>query len=105
MRITVMRIAIMTSNHIPCSMKFYNRTKELELLRKTEKKSHNNAQMTIVIGRRRIGKTTLLIESAKNHPHLYFFISRKNEVLLCEEFIEEIVNIYEHEGRFTDKGL
>ncbi len=86
-------------NYNPQAMKFYNRTKELELLRKTGKKSRNNAQMTIVIGRRRIGKTTLLIESAKNHPHLYFFISRKNEILLCEEFIEEIqnklsVNIY-----------
>lgn len=22
-----------------------------------------------------------------------------------EEFIEEIINIYEHEGRFTDEGL
>lgn len=22
-----------------------------------------------------------------------------------EEFIEELVNIYEHEGRFTDQGL
>lgn len=73
-------------------MKFYNRTKELDLLHKTEKKSHVRAQMTIVLGRRRIGKTTLLIESVKKNPHLYFFISKKNEVLLCEEFVEEIQN-------------
>ena len=88
-------------------MKFYNRDKELELLRQTEKKSHTNAQMTIVLGRRRIGKTTLLIESAKNHPHLYFFISKKNEVLLCEEFVEEIqnklsINIYGSFKSFRD---
>jgi len=63
--------------------------------------------MTIVIGRRRIGKTTLLIESVKTRPHLYFFISRKNEILLCEEFTEEIknklsVNIYGNFKSFRD---
>jgi hypothetical protein len=80
-------------------MQFHNRTKELEILRKTEEKAKDHAQMTIVVGRRRIGKTTLLVESVKNSPHLYFFISKKNEILLCEEFTEEIqnklsVNIY-----------
>jgi hypothetical protein len=88
-------------------MKFYNRTKELEQLKRTWVKSLTNAQMTIVIGRRRIGKTTLLIESVKNRPHLYFFISRKNEILLCEEFTEEIknklsVNIYGQFQSFRD---
>ncbi|PWD97563.1 ATP-binding protein [Marinilabilia rubra] len=88
-------------------MKFYDRIKELELLRKTEKKSRSHAQMSIVLGRRRIGKTTLLIESVKNLPHLYFFISKKNEVLLCEEFIEEVksklsVNIYGTFKSFRD---
>lgn len=45
--------------------------------------------MTIITGRRRIGKTTLITEAFKNSKFLYFFISRKEEALLCEEFITE----------------
>ena len=42
--------------------------------------------MTIIVGRRRIGKTTLIKEA---YPQkLYLFISKKNEALLCEEFIK-----------------
>jgi AAA+ ATPase superfamily predicted ATPase len=42
-------------------MQFHNRTKELEILRKPEEKAKTHAQMTIIVGRRRIGKTTLLM--------------------------------------------
>lgn len=41
-------------------MKFYNRDKELQLLHDWEELSAEAAQMTIVIGRRRVGKTTLI---------------------------------------------
>ena len=41
-------------------MKFYDRTKELEALRKIEQLSATSAQMTVMTGRRRIGKTTLI---------------------------------------------
>ncbi|MDR2191423.1 MAG: ATP-binding protein [Endomicrobium sp.] len=68
-------------------MKFYNRTSELKTLREIEKASFDNAQMTMVLGRRRVGKTTLLSAAFKNTPVLYFFIAKKNEVLLCEEFV------------------
>lgn len=46
----------------------------------------------MLIGRRRVGKTTLALQNYSNDPVLYFFISKKNEHLLCEEFIEEISN-------------
>lgn len=71
-------------------MKFYNRENELALLDKIEKLSHNSAQMTFVVGRRRIGKTSLLVEATKNKEVLYFFIAKKSEVLLCYEFVEQI---------------
>lgn len=71
-------------------MKFYNRKKELALLNKIEQKSTQAAQMTFVVGRRRIGKTLLLTKASENKPMLYFFAGKKNEVLLCEEFLEEI---------------
>lgn len=71
-------------------MRFYNREKELGVLHNTEELSLQIAQMTFVVGRRRIGKTSLLIEAYKERTFLYFFVARKTEVLLCAEFMEEI---------------
>ena len=72
-------------------MKFYDREKELQLLSSIKERSGTNAQMTIVVGRRRIGKTSLLKKSIENEATaLYLFVNRKSEVLLCEEFKEEI---------------
>lgn len=71
-------------------MKFYNREKELAVLAKIKEQSLRAAQMTFVVGRRRIGKTSLLIKASENSTFLYFFVAKKNEVLLCAEFIDEI---------------
>ena len=71
-------------------MKFYDREKELALLAQIEKKSHQSAQMTFMVGRRRIGKTRLLLHAYKESTHLYFFVARKSEALLLEEFVEEV---------------
>ena len=73
-------------------LKFYNREKEIALLEASEQKSLETAQMTFVTGRRRIGKTSLLTNVFKNKTALYFFVEKKNEALLCEEFTEEIQN-------------
>ena len=66
-------------------MKFYNREKELQNLRSIEEASKQSSKMTIVVGRRRIGKTTLIKKAYANR--VYLFVSKKNEALLCEEFI------------------
>ncbi len=71
-------------------MKFYNREKELALLKKIENRSNQVAQMTFVVGRRRIGKTSLLVKATELDSHIYFFVTKKNEGLLCEEFLEEV---------------
>jgi AAA+ ATPase superfamily predicted ATPase len=73
-------------------MKFYNREKELELLIKANKAKNQKSIMTMLIGRRRIGKTTLALQNYSNDPVLYFFVSKKDEHLLCEEFLDEISN-------------
>jgi AAA+ ATPase superfamily predicted ATPase len=73
-------------------LKFYNREKEIALLEKIRQKSAETAQMTFVVGRRRIGKTSLLANSFTGKKMVYFFVEKKNEALLCEEFIEEIQN-------------
>ena len=72
-------------------MKFYDREKELQLLSSIKERSAINAQMTIVVGRRRIGKTSLLKKAfEKEGTALYLFVNRKSEVLICEDFKEEI---------------
>ncbi len=66
-------------------MRFYNREKELEYLRRVEQQSRDHSRMTMIIGRRRIGKTKLIKEAYKRR--VYLFVSKKNEALLCEEFV------------------
>lgn len=67
-------------------MKFYNRIKELESLRQMLDQSKKSACFTAMIGRRRIGKTSLVMESVKDERYLYLFVSRKNEQLVCSQF-------------------
>jgi hypothetical protein len=71
-------------------MKFYDRTKELEALRKIEQLSATSAQMTVMTGRRRIGKTTLIKTAFTEIPFVYFFVGKKSETLLCSELAEII---------------
>lgn len=71
-------------------MRFYNREKELVLLDKIQELSYRTAQMTFVVGRRRIGKTSLLLKASENTDYIYFFVAKKSEVLLCAEFLEEV---------------
>ncbi|MGL5981059.1 MAG: ATP-binding protein [Phocaeicola sp.] len=73
-------------------MKFYNRTEELAALARTLEQSKKNACFTVMVGRRRIGKTSLLLESVKGQKYLYLFVSRKSEPLLCEQFQQEATN-------------
>lgn len=70
-------------------MKFYNRTKELEMLARTLEQSKKSSCFTVMVGRRRIGKTSLLLESVKGQKYLYLFVSRKSEPLLCKHFQED----------------
>lgn len=103
MGITVIGVAIKNFY----MQKFYNREKEFAQLEKIYKQSGKTAQMTFVVGRRRIGKTSLLSYFAEDKKYLYFFVARKNEVLLCQEYVEEIkqklqVEIYGEIKTFKD---
>ncbi len=71
-------------------MKFYDREQEIDFLRETRKKAEKVARFTVVTGRRRIGKTTLIREAYKDRPFVYFFVVRKAESDLCEVYLEEI---------------
>lgn len=71
-------------------MKFFDRKEEIATLRKIRNNAENNAQFTVLTGRRRIGKTSLVLKAYEDKPFLYFFVGRKAESLLCEEFRNEV---------------
>ncbi|MCU0287569.1 MAG: ATP-binding protein, partial [Acidobacteria bacterium] len=69
-------------------MKFYDRKEELEKLGKYESLAHKNLFFIRVTGRRRIGKTLLIreyLKETKAQP-LYFFVTKKKEKLLLDEY-------------------
>jgi AAA+ ATPase superfamily predicted ATPase len=70
-------------------MEFYDREDELGALARIRNQSRKSSCFTVLIGRRRIGKTALLMESIKKQRYLYLFVSRKNETILCAQFQEE----------------
>ena len=63
-------------------MNFIDREKELETLNKEYKKDNS---FVILYGRRRVGKTTLIIEFIKDKKAFYFF--HKTRFLLIIFFI------------------
>jgi len=65
-------------------IKFYNREKELDILDRVKK-----PYLAIIYGRRRIGKTTLILHHLRDKEFLYFFVNpRKSESLLLREFTQ-----------------
>ena len=72
-------------------MKFYNREEELKMLRDTRERSFNDhSRFTVVTGRRRVGKTKLVLKSCEGTPTVYLFVARKNEGELCNKFVQVI---------------
>ena len=69
-------------------MKFYNRTSELAELQRIQNLSFSDySRLTVVTGRRRIGKTSLIMKSVEGLSTVYLFVGRKSEATLCSEFI------------------
>lgn len=82
-------------------MRFYGRESEIaELLRIQGLAFTDYSKMTVIMGRRRIGKTSLITEalacSEYNNdeaPTLYLFVGRKSEGALCRQFAEEATRV------------
>jgi len=84
-------------------MRFYDRISELNALERVHKLVSDTARLSVITGRRRIGKTRLIRTFCEDKKSLYFFISRKSEELLCDEFtayIQETLGIKPH-GRIN----
>lgn len=78
-------------------MKFYNRTNELNAIKKLAFLSKDNAQFLYISGRRRIGKTTLLREFLSRKKGFYLFVSRETK----EDFLASFSRLVSNEPVFS----
>lgn len=71
-------------------MRFYDRDTELNILQTNWTQTTERGRLTVLTGRRRIGKTTLLRKSTEegNQPLLYLYVSKDNERVLTGKFQE-----------------
>ena len=88
-------------------MKFYGRKPEIERLLQLDQQSEQMAMFTLLIGRRRTGKTTLVKQAFANKQMLYFFVSQKSEQLLCQELQQTAeavlgLHLYGRANKFAD---
>ena len=88
-------------------MEFFDRDNEIAKLREIRELSQRFAQFTVLTGRRRIGKTSLVMKAYEDEPFLYFFVSRSSESELCREYAEELatklgVSVLGRVERFAD---
>jgi AAA+ ATPase superfamily predicted ATPase len=78
-------------------MNFINREKELAVLEKDYKRK--DSSFSVIYGRRRVGKTTLIKEFIKDKTAIYFLADKQSEVLQINRF----KNIYAEQ--FNDEAL
>ena len=82
-------------------MRFYDREPEIAELHRIQRLAFEDfSKMTVITGRRRIGKTSLVVEALARSeykesevPSLYLFIGRKSEGALCRQFAEEATKV------------
>lgn len=88
-------------------MKFYDRVNELAILQDNEYQSFDNAVFTVLMGRRRVGKTSLITQSLEGKEYAYLFVSKDSEALLCQTFQKDLeeqigLTIYGEVTKFKD---
>lgn len=73
---------------------FINRVKEMNTLNKEFKKPES---FTVIYGRRRAGKTTLIKEFIKDKKSFYFFADKQSEYLQIERFKNQLGDFFKDE--------
>ena len=71
-------------------MLFFDRNEEIERLMAIRQLAKDEAQWTVLTGRRRIGKTELLLNCFLDEAFLYLFVTRASEADLCEGYKRQI---------------
>ena len=74
---------------------FVNRQKELQLLE--EEYLSNEFKFTVMYGRRRVGKTTLLKEYISSKPYIYFLVTLESLPIVVQRFQNMVADFLEDE--------
>ena len=74
---------------------FVNRQKELKLLE--DEYTNSNFRFTIIYGRRRVGKTTLIKEYISSKPYIYFLVTLEALPTAIERFQNLVADFLEDE--------
>ena len=69
---------------------FVNRVKELQLL--NDEYKEEGFRFSVLYGRRRVGKTTLLKEYIQNKESIYFLVTLESENIVLKRFQDIIAN-------------
>ncbi len=97
---TVVTVTTVTKISI---MKFYDRQEEIAELRRIEQQAFTtHSRFTVVTGRRRIGKTSLIRRAFDQSTTAYLFVSRDNEAVIVKRFAQEV---RESLGVFIPEGI
>lgn len=88
-------------------MKFYDRKSEINILKENELQSRQGAVFTVLMGRKRVGKTTLITTALKDCDYAYLFVSKDSEAVLCRKFQQTLeeqlgIHIYGTISHFRD---
>ena len=78
-------------------MRFYDREKETSILKENESQSKRSAVFTVLMGRKRVGKTTLIKTALKDCEYAYLLITDDSDEVLCQHFkqsLEEQLGIH-----------
>ena len=81
------------ANERGCKMRFYDRKSEISYLRNERDFSKKVARLTVVTGRRRVGKTQLIQNAMDDEPYIYLLVTRRSEIDQCADFIEKVKSV------------
>ena len=88
-------------------MRFYDREEEIVILLENEKLAEKNAMFTVLSGRRRVGKTSLVTKAFEGKQFAYLFVSKDSEAILCGKFQQALeeqlgIQVYGQLTHFRD---
>ena len=88
-------------------MRFYDRKNEIGILQENERQAYSTAVFTVLTGRRRVGKTSLITHALDGVRWAYLFVSKDSEAALCQKFQRELdeqlgIHVYGQVAKFRD---
>jgi AAA+ ATPase superfamily predicted ATPase len=74
-------------------MPFFNREKELQFL--NGKYQEQQAQLIVIYGKRRVGKTELVKQFFRDHPHSYYLADELPESVQLQDLARKVGDYFQ----------